>query len=373
MRTSASGRSHGQKRGKTLSPFGHHAPNLLAIPKLAKSIPGVFETDQFATRWAKIALLWLDAGYLEEGDKGSPRELILTAVARWMDKLVEDNRQLANIAVSVMPYPTDDGFSPGAHLGYEQDNWKDKWFIGFIGGFEMPWVVLERRITELEQAHPGLGRTAAHWFEMASSQLLPIFTPHTGRYMAERVWWYGMDNQEDYIAERDGFSEESEEEGDESEEDDSFGPDAFDAQFPAWMFKPVPGEWPLLDQEQLKDLALNGTTEEARKVAEIVLALSQRDPNTYRLPYVYGDSPVQMDNAYHLAYVRCSREDCLVQLVDDFMNDANQCSDCYTELLGADCVPLDPSGFQQWKLGIEAGFAVLKELDALLPLISDPE
>ena len=81
--------------------------------------------------------------------------------------------------------------------------------------------------------------------------------------MAERVWWYGMDNQEDYISER-AYAEGGEEEEEESEEDDSFGPDAFDAQFPAWMFKPVPGEWPLLDQEQLKDQALNGTTEEAR-------------------------------------------------------------------------------------------------------------
>lgn len=372
MRTSASGHPHGQKRGKTLSPFGRHAPNLLAIPKLAKNIPGTVEKDQYATRWAKIALLWLDAGYIEESDKGNPRELIQLAVARWMDKLVEGNRQLANIAVNVMPYPTDDGFSPGNHLGYGEDSWADKWFIGFLGGFEMPWVVLEKRITELEQAHPGLGRTALHWFEMAASQLLPIFTPTVGRYVAERAWWYGMDNQEDFEAEMESYHEGCGEE-DESAEDDSFGPDKFDASFPDWMFKPSKEGPPLLDAAQLQHLASEGATEEARQVAELVLAISQRDDKTYRLPYVFGDSPVQLDNAYHLAYLRWSRDDCLVQLVDDFMNEANQCSDCFTELLGADCVPLDESGFQQWKTGIEAGFAVLKQLDALLPLISDPE
>lgn len=160
----SSGRSSGQKqRGKAVSPFGHHAPNLLAIPSLAKGIPGTIEQDQYGTRWATIALLWMDAGYIEETDQGSPRELIQTAVARWMEKQVDGNRQLANFAVQVMPYPSDTGFGPGDHMGYgNEQEWADKWYFGIIGGYEAPWVQLERRITELEQIHPGLGKTAVH-------------------------------------------------------------------------------------------------------------------------------------------------------------------------------------------------------------------
>lgn len=370
----ASGHSSGQEqRGKAVSPFGHHAPNLLAIPKLAKGIPGTIEQDQYGTRWAKIALLWMDAGYIEETDQGSPRELIQKAVARWMDKQVEGNRQLANFSVQVMPYPSDDGFGPGARMGYGDESWDSKWYLGIIGGYEAPWVQLERRITELEQAHPGLGKTALHWFDIAASQLLPIFTPHVGRHIAERVWWYGMDDQEGYESEMADFHEANGEEGDGEEEGDSFGPDAFDKCFPDWLFKPgKEPEW-MIDAAQLQHLAQKGETEDVRSIAGIVLALSQADTKSYRLPYVYGESPVQLDNVYHLAYVRWNNDDRLMQLVDDFMEEANQCSDCFTELLGADCVPLDESGFQKWKTEMEAGFAVLKQLDALLPLISDPE
>lgn len=376
MLTRASGRSSGQKqRGKAVSPFGHHAPNLLAIPSLAKGIPGTIEQDQYGTRWATIALLWMDAGYIEETDQGSPRELIQTAVARWMEKQVEGNRQLANFAVQVMPYPSDTGFGPGDHMGYgNEQEWADKWYLGIIGGYEAPWVQLERRITELEQIHPGLGKTAVHWFDMAASRLLPIFTPHVGRYIAERVWWYGTDNQEDYESEMESYREGSGEEDDgDEEEEDSFGPDSFEKCFPDWLLKPGKEPQWMLDAAQLQHIVLKGETEDVRSIAGIVLALSQADSNSYRLPYVYGASPVQLDNVYHLAYVRWNADDRLIQLVDDFMEEANQCSDCFTELLGADCVPLDESGFQKWKTEMEAGFAVLKQLDALLPLISDPE
>lgn len=375
MLTRSSGRSSGQKqRGKAVSPFGHHAPNLLAIPKLAKGIPGTIEQDQYGTRWATIALLWMDAGYIEETDQGSPRELIQTAVVRWMEKQVDGNRQLANFAVQVMPYPSDTGFGPGDHMGYgKEQEWADKWYLGIIGGYEAPWVQLERRITELEQIHPGLGKTAVHWFDMAASRLLPIFTPRVGRYIAERAWWYGTDNQDDYESEMASYRECNGEEEDGVEEEDSFGPDSFEKCFPDWLHKPgKEPEW-MLDAAQLQHIALEGKTEDVRSVASIALTLSQADPSSYRLPYVYGASPVQLDNVYHLAYVRWNKDDPLIQLVDDFMEEANQCSDSFTELLGADCVPLDESGFQQWKTEMEAGFAVLKQLDALLPLISDPE
>lgn len=117
---------------------------------------------------------------------------------------------------------------------------------------------------------------------------------------------------------------------------------------PDWLLKPGREPQWLLDATQLQRVAQEAATEDVRSIAGIVLALSQADPNSYRLPYVYGESPVQLDNVYHLAYVRWNGDDRLIQLVDDFMEEANQCSDCFTELY-ADCVPLDESGFQNGK------------------------
>jgi|GEM_PF-1606349 len=358
------------ERGKALSSFGHHAPNLLAIPRLASDIPTTIENDRFDSRWSRIALLWLDAGYIVESDKGSPREMIQIAVARWMEKLVEGNRLLGDFGILIFPHPSADGFQSSAY-DEAKEEWRNHWFFGIMGGYTFPWVRLERRITELEQACPGLGKTAFYWFEMASVPLLPIFTPLIGRHIAERIWWCGMDNQEDYESEMRAYHALD---NIESMEEDSNGPNAFDNAFPEWMFGPgKDAEW-RLDAVQLQQIALEGETEDLRKISSITLALSQTKRGTYRLPSMFDpDGPVESTNAYHLAHVRWNGDDPLLRLADDYLEEANQCGDGFTELLGADCVPLDESGFQKWKTGIEAGFAVLKQLDALLSLISDPE
>lgn len=365
-RTTGHQRRGQQSRGNAVSSFGAHASNLLAIPAVAPEIPGRVEFDLYGSRWAKIALLWLEAGYLTEDDEGSALDLIRTAVDRWSSALYAEMRCMPEISISVMPYPSDDGFSPGAHYAYKEESWKDKWFFGVVGGYDCPWFNLENRVTELELEHPGLGKTAVKCFQHAASSLLPIMEPDCARYMAERVWWYGMDTQEAYeeemeVCEGDGYEADPE----------HFGPEAFDAKFPEWMFKNPGSGAPKLTEAELAAIAANGKSEAARQVAALTLEISQIDTQSYRLPSTFGESPVQLDNGYHLAYVRWNEADPMVQLVDDLMNEANNCSDSFTELLGADCVPLDPSGFQQWKTEIEMGFKVLKKLDELLSLISD--
>lgn len=356
------------RRGQVVPPFGNLASTLLALPRLESSIPCIIENDRYGPRWAQIALLWLDAGYIEESDEGSPRELVQRAVGRWIGKQVEGINTFASFGVQLMPYPSDDGSSPGTHLGYGNKDWDNQWYFAIIGGYAADWVTLERRVTALETTYPGLGRTALHWFEDAAARLLPILTPHHARYLAERTWWYGMDDQASYEEEMGAFGEDGE-----SEDGEPRGPDAFDKKFPDWMFNPGDASPALLDLDQLRQISDHGSTEEARAVARLVSTISQVDRDSFRMPSLFGESPVELENAYHLAYIRWNETDPMLALVDDIMNAANESGDCFTELLGADCVPLDEGGFQKWKTEIEAGFKVLKLLDELLPLISDSD
>lgn len=368
--------------GGHFSAFGRHAPDPLSIPKAGDGIPFKVTADRYGTRWATIALLWLEAGYLTDADEGTPLELIVTAVKRWMEKQLEGVKLLGNFGISVMPYPSDDGFSPGAHYGYEQDEWKDKWFFGVVGGYDCPWFSMEQRVTALEAAHPGLGQAAVTAFQWAVARLLDTMTPSRALDMASNTWWHGTTDQKDYEQECAVWDEEmggGDDEDDESaseheaddDEDDRIGPDAFKSKFPAWMFSA--DHRTTLTDEALQVIAANSDADDARQVASLTLALRARHETEYRLPWVWGEGPLQCEPAYQLAYIRWNEADDIVALIDDHMNNANQCSDSFTEFLGADCVPLDQGGFNQWKTEIEAGFAVLKQVDTLLPLIADPD
>lgn len=360
------GRKDQSRRQQAVSAFGRAASNLLAIPRLDKTIKATIEFDKRGSRWAKLALLWLDANELTEADSGHPRELLQTAVHRWMEKQVVGMKHLNVFDVVVHSTSSQYGDSYG-HRGSAEE--ETKWFFGLSAKDGMlGWYQLEKRITALEQSHPGLGHTALHVFDEKACSLPSILTPNVARYFAQQVWWYWQDNQEDYEAEMSTFNEEEELDPGVCAE----GPDWFDAQFPKWMFQ-RPKQRKLLKEKQLRKIVASSESDDARQVATQLLDLMLIERGTYRLPLVRcGDGPVDEECAYFLAYLCWNPNDPLQRLNDDHIQHANECGDGYTDLLGADAVPMDQAGFFKWKSELEAGFAVLRKLDALLPLIADP-
>ena len=360
----AAGRKNQLQRQQTVSAFGRAAPDLLAIPKLDNSIEATVEFDKCGSRWAKMALLWLDAEELTEADSGHPRELVQTAVSRWMEKQVAGMKYLNAFEVSVQSYPDPCG-DRYEHGNVDPDK---QWFFGLVTeGSLLQWFQLDKRITALEQAHPGLGQTALEIFDDKASRFPPILTPNVARFLASQVWWYWQEDQESYEAEMSSY-------WDEEELDPEMlaqGPDWFDAEFPEWMFI-NPHERKTLTADQLQEIAASSESDEARRVAALLLQLMARERESYRLPVLQCDGIVEGDNAYYMAYVCWNPNDPLQRLNDDHIQRANECGDGYTDVLGADAVPLDQDGFSKWKSELEAGFAVLRKLDALLPLIADP-
>ena len=360
--TDGLGISGQKRRGKVVSPFGRSAPDLLTIPTLAASIPATVSFDHQASRWAKVALLWLEAGELSEDDSGRPVDLVEKAVTRWMTKQVAGIKHLGQFDIVLHAYPSPDG-ELQSYSEHSIEHQEEHWFFGVVQGDPLQWYELENRITALDQAHPGLGQTAYHLFQDKVWRLLPIFTPEQAFQVGVRTQWYGMETQEDFIEEMQSLGCE--------DEDICDGPGDFVAGFPEWMFgenKKV-----TLSTGELETIVASSENEEARSVARLLLELQPIDPFSYRLPWVGGsESPIEEDNAYFLAYVRWNRDDQMSRMDDDFIEYANQCGDCFTDFFGADAVSLDAVEFQKWKSEIEAGFAVLRKLDALFALIAGP-
>lgn len=349
-------------RGQNLSAFRNVAVDPLVRPRISKGIPREFRTDSSTARWAQIALLWLDAGVLTDADEGDARQLVRTALLRWVGGMIEGNTMLRHFNLQAHTYPDEYGGVPeDQHRQYEKLD-ESRWLFGLIGGVEFPWFSLEEKLTALEKEHAGLGQTAWRIFESFAHQTLPFLTPGRVRDWAERVWWYYTDSDE-------AWQEELEANDQSIEDMECPSPSEFDAFYPKWVFFCKEA----LDSEQLQAIGQSSTQAEVKEVVSRLLALQQFKDVKFRMPTCFEDGPIDSEAVYSIAYIRWNEKDHAMRVIDDVDNEIN-CGggEGYTELFGADAVPLDPTEFLTWKLEVEQGFAVLKHLDGLLPLIATP-
>jgi len=346
---------------KALSTFRNVAVDPLARPKVSKSIPTEYRTDSSSPRWAQIALLWLDAGVLTEADEGDAKTLVRTALLRWVAGMIEGNTVLRQFNLLAHTYPDEHGGVPEEiHRTDELDT--TKWMFGIIGGVEFPWFTLEEKLTALEKEHPGLGETAWNIFESFAYRIFPFITPQIVRDWACRVWWYWMDNDKD-------LKEELEANEESIEDFEAPTPSIFDASYPKWVLNASMA----LSNDQLQVIGDNSTQAEVKDLVSRLLALSQLGETSFRMPTTFEGGPIDSQSIYSMAYFRWNEKDFAMQVIDDVDEEINNYGgDGYTELFGADAVPLDPTEFLTWKSEVEQGFVVLKHLDGLLPLIATP-
>ena len=354
-------KKRGRRGGKAVSAIRSSTSNHLTIPVVDPAIPFRVEIDPQSSRWASIALLWLDAGVLTEDDSGKPDELVRTALHRWMDTQLEGNVHLRHMSLSIHTYPSPHGSLPQDASAYDEPIDPTKWLFAVVGGVDWPWFTLEEKLTALEAAHPGLGKTAWHRFFEASCQTIQMLDPVSARGLAERSWWHYAATDEDFIDEMKCNDIDP-------EEIEVLLPSEFDRHFPDWVLQPSDA----LTNDDLAKIAKEGETEEAMLVAQRLLAMAELDGKPIQAPSLFGDSPVQEDGVYYLAYLRWNESDVVMRVADDYIEDANGSGDGYTDLMGADAVPLDAAQFLEWKSATENGFTLLRHMDGLLSLIGTP-
>ena len=86
-----------------------------------------------------------------------------------------------------------------------------------------------------------------------------------------------------------------------------------------------------------------------------------------------GIVPLEREpRVYFGAYLRWDVDDPMDRVFDDFIEYANCASDGYTDLFGAQAVPLDAEGFHVWLNKTGLGLQLLSSLDRLIALIAEP-
>ena len=104
-------------------------------------------------------------------------------------------------------------------------------------------------------------------------------------------------------------------------------------------------------------------------MAAAVLEIGQLLADGGQLPGLDG---MEVECVYFGTYLRWDVDDPMDRVFDDFIEYANCASDGYTDLFGAQAVPLDSEGFHVWLNKTGLGLQLLSSLDRLIALIAEP-
>ena len=108
---------------------------------------------------------------------------------------------------------------------------------------------------------------------------------------------------------------------------------------------------------------------EVASLASTLLDIERLVADGGQLPGLEG---LDVECVYFGAYLKWDAEDPVDRVFDDFIEYANCASDGYTDLYGAQAVPLDPEGFYVWLQKTGLGLKMLSSLDRLITQIAEP-
>ena len=303
-------------------------------------------------RWSSLALRWLEIGELQEEASGLPPLLVQQALHGWINRQVG---QLQHFAFEVLVATSSAALSYGA-LFPDASEADDQWYWA-IQSEQVEWLSMKDRLTRIEEACPGLGETALYWLHRASGRTLYVLTPESARHLCEYIHWQGSSDQADWLEEMTALGMTAEDMA------ESISPDWYDGHFPAWVIDPRP---------VLDEVALSGLTHASVEVASLastLLDIERLVADGGQLPGLEG---LDVECVYFGAYLKWDAEDPVDRVFDDFIEYANCASDGYTDLYGAQAVPLDPEGFYVWLQKTGLGLQMLSSLDRLITQIAEP-
>ena len=256
--------------------FGSAAAGFLTLPFISQHVPVTSVIDEDDGKWlqaAKLCAELVEDDELVIHDKTSARDIIGQSLSAWASKHCAEIQVLDKF--ELVASLDRDAFG----LDYEGEPEKKLLYIGFQSQQTTPYINVKAKVERLEAVHPGLGRTAVSFAELAGYRTFTAFTPQVALHYASYLYWCGTDNDED-------FKEEMGAAGDEGElDEDTLLPSQFLASFPSYL---VSGE--KLERDVLQSIATG--TEAAGETARIILSILDLIDQDARLPYLdnfYGE------------------------------------------------------------------------------------
>ena len=329
---------------------GGFAAGFLTLPAIPKHLPVTSVVDKDDGKWlqtAKLCAELVEDDELVINDRTSARDIIGQSLSAWASKHCADIQVLDKF--ELIASLDRDAFG----LDYCGEPDKECLYIGIQSQQTTPYINVKAKAEMLESVHPGLGRTAVSIAEMASYRTFTAFTPQVALHHASYLYWYGMDNDEDFKEELAGYG------GEDELDDETLLPSQFLASFPSYL---TSGE--SLEREVIQRIATSN--EAAGETARVILSIMDLIDQGAKMPYLkefYGE-PV-----YFSCYMGTG-DDMLGRVIDDFYQSTSDGGE-YTDMYGVAEVDFNKRAFCKWKSEMEKGFALYTQLDRLMRCIGE--
>ena len=352
------GQGCGERKG--LSTFVRHTASVLTIPRLNQNIQTKFNAGKHSRNLAGLALNLMRKGYIEKDAAGELPQIVANGIQKWV---LDCAGNLKYFDFSIELTPELDQFSDEM---MDEDFAEMKGSINDIAGEAPMFLLIEpgelatmtigNKLQAIEEKTAGLGSTAYYWLATIGAKNLDVYTPWRGSDLAQQVWWYGEDNQDDFEEILKSYYD------DESLEDtEAIGPANWDASFPAW----VTNLNKALSESELQLIAQAEPGSLESEVARILLDMIENQDASTPCMQDVGMNPV-----YNGLYLHWEENDMSHRLMDDWFQMANENGgEGYTETLSLSPIPSKPFQFRQWMAKMEKGFIQLKNIERLIELI----
>lgn len=347
---------------ESYAPFVKHSHSVLTLPRFGKSVETEFSSGLYSKNMALLALNLLRAGYIKESATDDLKTLVQGGIQQWISESAR-GIEMFNFNVEIRPE-----INCMENLLYDDDlNVAVKEMSKVAGKSPMYFLIepniiqsftIGRILLEIENKVPGLGKTAYGWLAETGHKVFRVYTPWTGEEYAYQAWWYGEDNQEDFLS----VAREYHDEVDDLSELDLIGPDDWRSAFPEWVTainKP-------LDETALKEIEKVNPDSLESKVAHAVLEIIKLQEA--KIP----DVALSLMPVYNSIYLHWEEGDMSSRLVDDYLNSASEAGEGYTETMTLCPIPNKPKELKVWMEGISQGLLQLKNIERLIKLIGNP-
>lgn len=350
-------------RREGLSAFISHTANVLTLPRISPKIQTQLNVGKTMRNMAGLALNLLRKGYIEESESDDLQTIIQKGTQKWVLEQAGDLK-LFDFSIAMSPdieflqdimYEED---FKDMQAEFEKESGAHPMFMVIEPG-SLAKITIGKKLQEIEDKVPGLGKTAYYWLATCGGRTLEVYTPWMGSHLAEHIWWYGSDNQDDYIEEIKSYLDDDDDENITNALE--VGPDAWNAAFPIWATKI---EKPL-DEKALLSISSSEPSSLESNVARIVLELIKNKDAS--IPDI---RMTQMDPMYNGLYLLWEENDMSERLIDDHFQNVNiNGGEGYLETMALSPIPNKPFHFRKWMAEMENGFKQLKNIDQLVNLI----
>lgn len=339
------------------------AADCLSIPR-ARAVKAQYRVkEESEPKYAALALHLYGMGLLSEQDSEfvTITEILGKGLTRWFGAHVGETVQVNPIAGTIAT-SLDGAMQPAYHSG-EPDVDGLLYLVLAHTNNEAELCVGEVMM-RLESILPGLGETIYAAIEMASYRTVAAFTPNRAQYEAQCLYWQGCENDADLREELEANYGENWRE--EAEELDIYWPSQFVASFKVpWVLK-AQARTP---ERKLKKLARRHPLAWVRKLCRLTLAMQALFSRNAMIegPQQFLDA----ETVYPSVVLRWDEQDDLKRVIDDYTDRANECSDCYTDVVSVMEVPLEKEDFMRWEQQTGRGLRLYQLLDAALAVVAE--